>query len=89
LDSDLIVRQITQNDLNPLKQIIDLSFPRVYRFFVTHGLQEEGQVIVGVIAGRIVGFAKLIGFYVGGKSMVAYCGLQFTPVSEEKASQLQ
>ena len=67
MDNDLIVRQMEQNDLNQLKQIIDASFPIVYRFFATHSLQEEGRVIVGETAGRIVGFAKLIDFYVGGK----------------------
>ena len=58
---------MTQNDLNQLRKIIDSSFPIIYRFFAIHSLQEEGQVIVGEIAGRIVGFAKLIDFYVGGK----------------------
>ena len=58
---------MTENDLNQVKQIIDLSFPIFYRFFATHSLHEEGQVIVGEIAGRIVGFAKLINFYIGGK----------------------
>lgn len=67
MESALIVRQMAQNDLDQLKQIIDASFPIVYRFFATHSLQDEGQVIVGEIAGRVVGFAKLIDFDVGGK----------------------
>ncbi len=67
MDSALIVRQMAQNDLNQLKEIIDASFPIFYRFFAAHSLQEEGQVIVGETAGRVVGFAKLIDFYVGGK----------------------
>ncbi len=67
LDSAFIVRQMTGSDLNQLKQIIDASFPMFYRFFANRSLHEEGQVIVGESAGRIVGFAKLIDFYVGGK----------------------
>ena len=64
MERDLIVRQMTQNEL---RQIMDASFPIVYRFFATHSLKEEGQVIVGETAGRVVGFAKLLDFYVGGK----------------------
>jgi ribosomal protein S18 acetylase RimI-like enzyme len=56
-----------ENDLNQVNQIIDLSFPIFYRFFAVHSLHEEGQVIIGEIAGRVVGFAKLINFYIGGK----------------------
>jgi ribosomal protein S18 acetylase RimI-like enzyme len=58
---------MTQNDVNQVKQLIDLSFPIFYRFFAAHSLHEEGQVIVGEMAGRVTGFAKLIDFHIGGK----------------------
>ncbi len=58
---------MTENDLNQVNQVIDMSFPIFYRFFATHSLHGEGQVIIGEIAGRIVGFAKLINFYIRDK----------------------
>ena len=67
MESDLIIRQMKENDLSQVKQIIDMSFPIFYRFFATHSLQEEGQVITGEIAGSIVGFAKVINFHIRGK----------------------
>ena len=67
MESGFVIRQMTENDLNQVKQIIDLSFPIFYRFFALHSLHEEGQVIVGEITGRIVGFVKLINFFIGGK----------------------
>ena len=67
LKRGFVIRQMTENDLNQVKQITDLSFPIFYRFFAAHSLLEEGQVIVAEMAGRIVGFVKLINFYIGGK----------------------
>ena len=67
METHLIVRQMTENDANQVKQVIDLSFPRFYRFFASHSLHEEGQVLVAEIAGRVVGFAKLMEFLIGGK----------------------
>jgi len=58
---------MTENDLNQLKQVVDVSFPIVYRFFAFHSLKEEGQVIVGEAEGRVVGFAKLIEFHIENK----------------------
>jgi ribosomal protein S18 acetylase RimI-like enzyme len=48
-----------------LKQIVDLSFPRFIRYFATHSLHEEGQVLVTEAQEAVVGFAKLIDFHVG------------------------
>ncbi len=59
-----------------------------YRFFASHSLQEEGQVLVAETSEEVVGFAKLIDFqYRQPKSTAAFCGLQFTRVSDGKASQ--
>ena len=65
MDADLIIRQMTQNDIEQVKQVIDLSFPKFYRFFALRSLQEEEQVLVNEEAGKVVGFAKLIEFQVG------------------------
>ena len=67
MDESVIIRQMKENDLDQVNQIIDLSFPIFYRFFAAHSLHEEGQVIIGELAGRVVGFAKLINFYIGSK----------------------
>jgi ribosomal protein S18 acetylase RimI-like enzyme len=48
-----------------LKEIIDLSFPRFFRFFAAESVgSEEGKVLVSEFEGVVVGFAKLIDFYV-------------------------
>ena len=67
MSTDIAVRQINQNDLPLIKQVIDVSFPRFYRYFAFHSIEEEGQVLVSEVEGRVVGFAKLIDFHVGGK----------------------
>ncbi len=67
MSTNLAIRQMTQSDLNQVKQVIDLSFPRFYRYFSFHSLQEEGQVLVSEEVGRVVGFAKLIDFQIGRK----------------------
>jgi ribosomal protein S18 acetylase RimI-like enzyme len=43
-----------------------LSFPRFFRFFATHSLNEEGEVLVSETQGTAIGFAKLVEFQVGG-----------------------
>jgi ribosomal protein S18 acetylase RimI-like enzyme len=56
-----------QNDLSQVKQVIDLSFPIVYRYFSFQSLNEDGQVLVCEEEGRVIGFARLIDFHIGGK----------------------
>jgi N-acetylglutamate synthase-like GNAT family acetyltransferase len=66
LDSAPAVRQAIPNDYSQIKGIIDLSFPRFYRYFAIHSVtSEEGKVLVAEIQGAIVGFAKLIEFNIG------------------------
>jgi ribosomal protein S18 acetylase RimI-like enzyme len=67
LDIDLVMRQMTETDREQIKQIIDLSFPRLYRFFAIHSLHEEGQVLVAETSKKVVGFAKLIDFHIENK----------------------
>ena len=66
MGTDVIMRQITENDVGQVKQIIGLSFPRFFRFFAAHSLHSEGEVLVSETRGTVVGFAKLVKFQVGG-----------------------
>jgi ribosomal protein S18 acetylase RimI-like enzyme len=65
--NDVSVRHAVTSDTRPIKDIIDLSFSRFFRFFASHSVgSEEGQVIVAESNSGIAGFAKLIEFHVGG-----------------------
>ncbi len=66
MNTEFTIRQMTPSDRANLKQIIDLSFPRFFRFFATHSLNEEGEVLVSETQGTAVGFAKLVEFQVDG-----------------------
>jgi ribosomal protein S18 acetylase RimI-like enzyme len=66
MNSEFAIRQILPEDINSIKQIIGLSFPRFFRFFATHSLNSEGQVLVSEAQGEAVGFAKLVEFQVDG-----------------------
>jgi GNAT superfamily N-acetyltransferase len=67
VNTAISIRQASTNDHAKLKEIIDLSFPRVFRFFASHSLSsEDGKVLVSVDQCGVVGFAKLIEFKVGG-----------------------
>lgn len=64
--SEPIIRKATEDDIAKLKEIIDLSFPRFFRFFASHSVKsEEGKIIVAETQGVISGFAKLIEFNIG------------------------
>jgi len=63
VNSESSVRQATKDDRARLKEIIDLSFPRFFRFFASHSVDsEDGIVLVSENQGTISGFAKLIEF---------------------------
>jgi len=66
LKGDFTIRNSIQCDDGRLEEIIGLSFPRFFRFFASRSLNSEGPVLVGETGGRVVGFAKLIEFDVGG-----------------------
>ncbi len=66
MDTEFIIRKMAPDDMDKLKQIIDMSFPRFFRFFATPSLHEEGEVLVSETQGIVVGFAKLIEFNLGG-----------------------
>jgi ribosomal protein S18 acetylase RimI-like enzyme len=60
------IRQATSSDYAKLKEIIDLSFPRFFRYFAGHSIDaNDGKVLVATAQGTVAGFAKLIEFQVG------------------------
>jgi N-acetylglutamate synthase-like GNAT family acetyltransferase len=60
------IRQANPNDFPKIKQVIDLSFPRFYRYFASHSASDLSEpVLVSEIDGAVAGFAKLIDFHVG------------------------
>ena len=66
MNSQPTIRQATTDDRAKLKEIIDLSFPRFFRFFASHSVNsEEGKVLLSETHGVISGFAKLTEFNVG------------------------
>jgi ribosomal protein S18 acetylase RimI-like enzyme len=64
VDSKFTVRPAKPNDRLNLEQIVDLSFSRFLGYFAKHSLHDEGQVLVTETETTVVGFAKLIEFYV-------------------------
>jgi ribosomal protein S18 acetylase RimI-like enzyme len=67
VNGEFNLRRAMSSDMTSLKQVVDLSFPRFFRFFASHSLNEEGEVFVCETQGTVVGFAKLIEFNVEGK----------------------
>jgi len=66
MQTTLKVRDAEQKDKTGLKEIVDLSFPRFFRFFAMHSLNSEGgKTLVGEQDGEVAGFAKLTDFSVG------------------------
>lgn len=69
MDTSSFVRQAAPEDSAKIKEIIDLSFPRVFRYFASRSVDsEEGKVLVAQSQGEVSGFAKLIEFKVGERS---------------------
>ena len=65
--NQLQIREAQSKDISQLKEIIDVSFPRFFRYFAIHSVSDLREpVLVTVIEGIIAGFAKLIEFQVGG-----------------------
>lgn len=62
------IRQATPSDRPRLKEIIDQSFPRFYRYFSGHSVDSgTGGVLVSEENGAVMGFARLTEFNVGEK----------------------
>ena len=59
------VREAALRDLPRLKEIIDASFPRFFRFFASHSVSDlKEPVLVSEVEGTVAGFVKLIEFNV-------------------------
>ncbi|MFB3889599.1 MAG: GNAT family N-acetyltransferase [Candidatus Bathyarchaeia archaeon] len=65
MKTDLAIRQAEPLDRAALKDIIDSSFPRFFRFFAAHSVDsKEGKVLVGEEDDAVLGFAKLTDVHV-------------------------
>ena len=84
LGTNVVIRQMAQNDLSQVKKVIDLSFPIIYRYFSFHSLNEVGQVLVYETEGMVVGFAKLIDFQIGGKKYSCILWIAVHPAFRRK-----
>ena len=68
MSDELLIRHATTKDRTKLKEIIDSSFPRFFRFFADYSVgSEDGKVLVSENQGIVAGFAKLIEFNVGAR----------------------
>lgn len=60
------IRQVNNEDLAKVKEIIDLSFPRFYRYFSWRSVNSNtGAVLVSEVHGLVAGFVRLTEFKVG------------------------
>ena len=79
------IRQAVPGDYVKLKEIVDLSFPRFFRFFANHSLSsDEGKSLISEDKGAALGFAKLIEFNVGGDKYGCILWLAVHPVHRRK-----
>lgn len=63
MENESSIRQSTPDDYAKLKEIIDLSFPRFFRYFANHSVtSEDGKVLVSETQDGISAFVKLIEF---------------------------
>jgi len=66
VNGESTIRQATTKDNAKLREIINLSFPRFFRYFANSSVNSgEGKVLVNETQGMISGFAKLIEFNIG------------------------
>ena len=66
MDNSPSTRLSTFDDYEKLREIINLSFPRFFRYFANQSVKsEEGKVFVAETQGIISGFVKLIEFNIG------------------------
>ena len=66
MSNELLIRPATTEDRTKIKEIIDSSFPRFFRFFANSSVGSgDGKVLVSENQGIIAGFAKLIEFNIG------------------------
>jgi [ribosomal protein S18]-alanine N-acetyltransferase len=85
VQTELTIRQAASEDKAKLKTIIDLSFPRFFRYFAAHSLDsEEGKTLVAEEQGAVTGFAKLIDFHVAERNYGCILWLAVHPNNRRK-----
>lgn len=61
------IRYAKPSDVHSIKEIIDCSFPRFFRYFALHSISDQNEpTLISEYCGAVAGFAKLITFAVGG-----------------------
>jgi ribosomal protein S18 acetylase RimI-like enzyme len=61
------IRYAKPTDVCSIKEIIDRSFPRFFRYFALHSVSDQSEpTLISEHSGVVVGFAKLKTFTVGG-----------------------
>jgi ribosomal protein S18 acetylase RimI-like enzyme len=61
------IRIAQKEDLVEVKKVIEASFPRFYRYFAWHSVQDRSEpTLVHQVDGAFAGFAKLIHFEIDG-----------------------
>jgi len=79
------IRQATSSDYAKLKEIIDLSFPRFFRYFASHSIDTDGgKVLVATAQGTVAGFAKLIEFQISSVKYGCILWIATHPTSRRK-----
>ena len=65
MDKVLTIKQATLRDMPQIKEIIDLSFPRFFRYFAAQSVSDFTEpTFVSQQNGDILGFAKLMQFQI-------------------------
>ncbi len=68
-----------------LKEIINLSFPRFFRFFASRSVDsDDGTVVVAEEMGKVVGLATLTNFFVEGKKYGCILWLAVHPTNRRQ-----
>ncbi len=79
------IRQAAPSDQLKIKEIIDLSFPRFFRYFASHSVNSQnGKVIVNETEGTVAGFAKLTEFTIAGDQFGCILWLATHPSFRQK-----
>ncbi len=69
MSRELLIREATSADIPAIKQICQLSFGLVYRYFAIQSLSSKGPVLVCEADDLVVGFAKLVQSQMGSLSI--------------------
>jgi len=63
--TEFTIGYAVQGDKERLREIIDASFPRFFRFFASRSIDSQGSVLISETNRIVVGFAKLTEFSIG------------------------